>query len=152
MYTYGEDITVAYDIGCAFSKTIPSGSLAQRHVTFNSTSSFLPVFHGYAHSRDCQLNRHPVYIQLRWEWERRHRRLRVRVLIVKCASVFDKVILNISSVSSDRGTYRLLDRWKKFIARQVIISQPHHNYSSSEGIFIYQNASQVLKIIEENTR
>ena len=40
MYTFGEDIAVAYDIGCAFSKTVASGSLAQRHVTFDSTSSY----------------------------------------------------------------------------------------------------------------
>ena len=40
MYTYAEDIAVAYDIGCAFSKAVASSSLTQGHVTFDSTSSY----------------------------------------------------------------------------------------------------------------
>lgn len=60
MDIYGEDILVAYDIGCAFSKTVESSSLAGKARELR-LDFVVPAFHGHAHSRDCQVYWHPMY-------------------------------------------------------------------------------------------
>ena len=59
---FGTKIGCAYDIGCAFSKTLENSSLSQKA----SDAAFrlmVGAFHGHAHNRLCQLQWHPLYIQ-----------------------------------------------------------------------------------------
>ncbi|KAF8881743.1 hypothetical protein BD779DRAFT_1445242 [Infundibulicybe gibba] len=59
---YGDDIALAYDIACAFHKTLERSSLgpaAQHH----RLRGIVPAFHGHAHNRGCQVEWHPMYIE-----------------------------------------------------------------------------------------
>jgi hypothetical protein len=59
--TYGPDLGLAYDIACAFTKTLGSSSLgpeAKRH----RLQGIVPAFHGHAHNRGCQVHWHPMYM------------------------------------------------------------------------------------------
>lgn len=58
---YGKNGGCAYDIGCAFSKTLTNSSLGRqaRELEFRL---MVGAFHGHAHNRKCQLDWHPMYI------------------------------------------------------------------------------------------
>lgn len=59
---YGHNLTIGYDIGCAFSKTIlKSPKLASKAAAAN-TCMLVPSCHGHTHNRACQLQWHPMYI------------------------------------------------------------------------------------------
>ena len=57
----GNDVGCAYDIGCAFSKTLADSRLGaivwEKHFRM-----MVGAFHGHAHNRACQLLWHPLYI------------------------------------------------------------------------------------------
>src|ERR1700733_10719313 len=58
----GNKVGCAYDIGCAFSKTLQRSSLAEK-AKDASFHLMVGAFHGHAHNRACQLEWHPLYIQ-----------------------------------------------------------------------------------------
>ena len=58
----GSKIGCAYDIGCAFSKTLESSSLSEK-VKNSLFRIMVGAFHGHAHNRACQLEWHPLYIE-----------------------------------------------------------------------------------------
>ncbi|KAG1902769.1 uncharacterized protein F5891DRAFT_948139 [Suillus fuscotomentosus] len=51
----------AYDIGCAFSKTLTNSSLGMRACKLDF-HLMVGTFHGHAHNHKCQLDWHPMYI------------------------------------------------------------------------------------------
>lgn len=57
----GDNNVLAYDIGCAFEKTVASSSLGLRSIE-RCLKFVVPAFHGHAHNRPCQLEYHPQYI------------------------------------------------------------------------------------------
>lgn len=59
---YGKNGGVAYDIGCAFSKTLDSSCLGPRARELN-LRMMVGAFHGHAHNRWCQIDWHPMYIE-----------------------------------------------------------------------------------------
>jgi len=59
---YGKDLAVAYDIACAFMKTVSHTSLGPNAMKLN-VRGIVPAFHGHAHNRACQLDWHPLYIE-----------------------------------------------------------------------------------------
>lgn len=59
---YGEDICVGYDIACSFSTTLKSSSLGMA-ATAARLCCVVPAFHGYAHSRSCQVKWHPLHVE-----------------------------------------------------------------------------------------
>lgn len=59
--TLGDRNVLAYDIGCAFEKTVANSSLGSRALACLLTF-VVPAFHGHAHNRPCQLQYHPQYI------------------------------------------------------------------------------------------
>ncbi|KAG2122419.1 hypothetical protein BD769DRAFT_1629231 [Suillus cothurnatus] len=59
---YGKNRGVAYDIGCAFSKTLNISSLGPRTRALNFRM-MVGAFHGHAHNRRCQIDWHPLYIE-----------------------------------------------------------------------------------------
>jgi hypothetical protein len=61
MSVFGEKGGCAYDIGCAFSKTLGNSSLGPRAAALN-LRLMVGAFHGHAHNRRCQLDWHPMYI------------------------------------------------------------------------------------------
>ncbi|OAX32642.1 hypothetical protein K503DRAFT_852090 [Rhizopogon vinicolor AM-OR11-026] len=61
MSVYGQNGSCAYDIGCAFSKTLNASSLGLRARTLG-LRMMVGAFHGHAHNRKCQLDWHPMYI------------------------------------------------------------------------------------------
>lgn len=61
MSVLGENGACAYDIGCAFAKTLANSSLGPRAVSLN-LRMMVGAFHGHAHNRRCQLDWHPMYI------------------------------------------------------------------------------------------
>jgi hypothetical protein len=58
----GSKVGCAYDIGCAFSKTLENSSLSDKakDALFRL---MVGAFHGHAHNRLCQLRWHPLYIK-----------------------------------------------------------------------------------------
>lgn len=58
----GGKVGCAYDIGCAFSKTLENSSLSEKakNALFRL---MVGAFHGHAHNRACQLEWHPLYIK-----------------------------------------------------------------------------------------
>ncbi|KAG1884167.1 hypothetical protein F4604DRAFT_1920018 [Suillus subluteus] len=59
---YGQNGACAYDIGCAFAKTLANSTLGQRAGSLN-LQMMVGAFHGHAHNRRCQLDWHPMYIE-----------------------------------------------------------------------------------------
>ncbi|KAG1780643.1 hypothetical protein EV702DRAFT_1177860 [Suillus placidus] len=58
---YGKNSGCAYDIGCAFSKTLTNSSLGMR-VHELDLHLMVGAFHRHAHNCKCQLDWHPMYI------------------------------------------------------------------------------------------
>lgn len=58
---YGKNGGIAYDIGCAFSKTLGNSSLGPRARELG-LRMMVGAFHGHAHNRRCQIDWHPMYI------------------------------------------------------------------------------------------
>ncbi|KIY42821.1 hypothetical protein FISHEDRAFT_7889, partial [Fistulina hepatica ATCC 64428] len=59
--TYGQELGQAYDIMCAFMKTLKNSSIGEK-VKDSGLIGMVPAFHGHAHSRSCQVNWHPLYV------------------------------------------------------------------------------------------
>ena len=59
---FGEDQLIGYDIGCSFSSTIASSSIAVK-AHENQLVCCVNAFHGHAHKRLCQLSHHPLYLR-----------------------------------------------------------------------------------------
>lgn len=59
---YGSDIALAYDIACAFTKTLATSSVGPRADRLKMRG-IVPAFHGHAHNRGCQVWWHPMYIE-----------------------------------------------------------------------------------------
>ncbi|KAJ7236996.1 hypothetical protein C8J57DRAFT_1087944 [Mycena rebaudengoi] len=60
--TYGGDQGLGYDIMCAFFTTLMCSSLGAKTVGLR-LKGVVPAFHGHAHSRECQLGWHPLYVE-----------------------------------------------------------------------------------------
>jgi hypothetical protein len=58
---YGADLAFAYDIACAFMKTVAASSLGAKALLFR-LRGVVPAFHGHSHNRGCQVHWHPMYI------------------------------------------------------------------------------------------
>ncbi|THU88290.1 hypothetical protein K435DRAFT_821707 [Dendrothele bispora CBS 962.96] len=58
---FGDDWIMGYDIGCSFSQTIKSSSLAPQFNKRNCRTC-VNAFHGYSHNFLCQLFFHPINI------------------------------------------------------------------------------------------
>ncbi|KAG1900180.1 uncharacterized protein F5891DRAFT_1128625 [Suillus fuscotomentosus] len=58
---YGKNGGCAYDIGCAFSKTLSNSSFGSRAHDLGFRM-MVGSFHGHAHNHKCQLRWHPMYI------------------------------------------------------------------------------------------
>ncbi|KIK35771.1 hypothetical protein CY34DRAFT_95512, partial [Suillus luteus UH-Slu-Lm8-n1] len=58
---YGRNGGCAYDIGCAFSKTLTNSTLGPCTHSLGFRM-MVGAFHGHAHNRRCQLDWHPMYI------------------------------------------------------------------------------------------
>jgi len=61
MSVLGDKGGCAYDIGCAFAKTMAKSSLGPCARALN-LQMMVGAFHGHAHNRRCQLDWHPMYI------------------------------------------------------------------------------------------
>lgn len=61
LQVFGKDLGLGYDIACSFAKTVRTSSLAAAAKELKLRLC-VPSFHGFAHSRDCQLENHPLYI------------------------------------------------------------------------------------------
>ena len=59
---YGSDIGLAYDIMCAFIKTVTRSSLGAKVVGLR-LHGVVPTFHGHAHNRGCQTNWLLLYVE-----------------------------------------------------------------------------------------
>ncbi|KAJ7257567.1 hypothetical protein B0H12DRAFT_988360, partial [Mycena haematopus] len=59
---YGSDAGLAYDIMCAFIKTLLRSSLGRKTVALRMRG-IVPAFHGHAHNRMCQIGWHPMYVE-----------------------------------------------------------------------------------------
>jgi hypothetical protein len=59
--TFGEDIGLAYDIMCAFMKTLNNSSIGPK-VKDKRLIGVVPAFHGHAHNRACQVRWHPMHV------------------------------------------------------------------------------------------
>ncbi|EIW80685.1 hypothetical protein CONPUDRAFT_27209, partial [Coniophora puteana RWD-64-598 SS2] len=60
--THGKDVNLGQDTGCAFSKTVNSSPLLGDKARKYNLKICVNAFHGYAHSRLCQLSFHPLYL------------------------------------------------------------------------------------------
>jgi hypothetical protein len=58
----GSKVGCAYDIGCAFFKTLENSSLSEK-VKDALFCLMVGAFHRHAHNRLCQLRWHPLYIK-----------------------------------------------------------------------------------------
>uniref|UniRef100_A0A0W0G279 Uncharacterized protein n=2 Tax=Moniliophthora roreri TaxID=221103 RepID=A0A0W0G279_MONRR len=56
-----DDVAVAYDIMCAFFKTLRRSAKLRDKVIESRLIGVVPAFHGHAHNRKCQVNWHPQY-------------------------------------------------------------------------------------------
>lgn len=59
---YGSDIGLAYDIMCAFIKTVTRSSLGAKVVGL-CLPGVVPTFHRHAHNCGCQINWLPLYVE-----------------------------------------------------------------------------------------
>jgi Kyakuja-Dileera-Zisupton transposase len=56
----GSNVFIAYDIGCTFQSTVLNSSLGDR-AREQRLHFGVPLWHGWAHNRLCQLQFHPLY-------------------------------------------------------------------------------------------
>ncbi|KAK7039291.1 hypothetical protein VNI00_010196 [Paramarasmius palmivorus] len=61
MEDFSADLCVAYDIMCAFFKTMLRSPRLRAKVKEMRLKGVVPAFHGHAHNRKCQLSWHPMY-------------------------------------------------------------------------------------------
>jgi len=61
LMVYSKNGGCAYNIGCAFSKTLNSSTLGPQAQELGFWM-MVGAFHGHAHNRRCQLDWHPMYI------------------------------------------------------------------------------------------
>lgn len=59
--TLNPNITMAYDIVCAFEKIVTQSSLGAR-ASVQGLKFVVPAFHGHTHNWQCQLHYHPQYV------------------------------------------------------------------------------------------
>lgn len=59
---YGSDIRLAYDIMCAFMKTLAKSSLGAK-VLGLWLHGIVPAFHSHAHNPGCQIHWLPIYVE-----------------------------------------------------------------------------------------
>jgi hypothetical protein len=59
--THGEELGLAYDIMCAFIKTLHNSTIGSK-VKERRLIGVVPAFHGHAHNRACQVCWHPMYV------------------------------------------------------------------------------------------
>ncbi len=55
------DITIGYDIGCAFTSTTKHSALLGPRIESRRLTFVVNAFHGYAHNRLCQTMHHILY-------------------------------------------------------------------------------------------
>jgi len=59
----GNDQATGYDIGCSFTSTVATSKLVGPKAEQAAYRFSVNSFHGYAHSRVCQLDHHPLYLK-----------------------------------------------------------------------------------------
>ncbi|KAG1743899.1 hypothetical protein EDB19DRAFT_1894668 [Suillus lakei] len=59
---FGVNGGCAYDIGCAFAKTLANSSVGPLTQNLN-LCMMVGTFHGHTHNRRCQLDWHPMFIE-----------------------------------------------------------------------------------------
>lgn len=57
---FGDNVFIAYDIGCSFSATVRNSSLGPI-VRTKGLRFGTPAWHGWSHNRQCQLDYHPLF-------------------------------------------------------------------------------------------
>lgn len=59
---FGENLCIGYDIMCMFWKIVKKSKIDSLAVS-NQVEGAVPLFHGHAHNRLCQVHWHPNYIE-----------------------------------------------------------------------------------------
>ncbi|KAL0566107.1 hypothetical protein V5O48_015913 [Marasmius crinis-equi] len=59
---YRKDLGLAYDIMCAFYKTLLRSAKLRDQVLAFRLRGVVPAFHGHAHNHKCQVSWHPMYV------------------------------------------------------------------------------------------
>ncbi|KAK7060534.1 hypothetical protein VNI00_001300 [Paramarasmius palmivorus] len=132
MDDFGLDLCVAYDIMCAFFKTLTRSRLGSK-VKSSRLTGVVPAFHGHAHNRKCQLRWHPQY------------RFGVGIEdFEECERFFSRS--NLLASLTRLATY--------FHRRQLLLQHFHFNDEDKHalsGNFIYQTYRRVVQRLLENT-
>ena len=61
LQTLGPDQAISYDIGCAFLKTVDNSQMVGPTARAKHARIHPNAFHGWLHSRLCQVQNHPLY-------------------------------------------------------------------------------------------
>ncbi|KAK7022809.1 hypothetical protein VNI00_016936 [Paramarasmius palmivorus] len=132
MEDFGLDLCVAYDIMCAFFKTMRRSELVGNKIVKMRLKGVVPAFHGHAHNRKCQLSWHPLYI------------LGVGLEdFEECERAFSR--------SNHLASITRLATW--FHRRQAILEHFYFNDEdkhASIGNFIYQSYRRALRRLQED--
>ncbi|KAJ7291871.1 hypothetical protein C8J57DRAFT_1492338 [Mycena rebaudengoi] len=131
--TYGEDIALGYDIMCAFFKTLLRSSLGTRTVVLR-LRGVVPAFHGHAHSCECQIGWHPLYVEGMGLED-----------FEECERTFAKSnhLASVTQMATPFHRQQAIDEYFYF-----------HDLDkhTSSGNFIFQNYRQALEKISANTQ
>ncbi|KJA22422.1 hypothetical protein HYPSUDRAFT_124967, partial [Hypholoma sublateritium FD-334 SS-4] len=121
---------MGYDIGCAFTQTIRSSSLAQKFEA-QKCRCCVNAFHGYSHTYDCQKQHHPNVIE---------------GMGLEDLEILERIF---SSSNQLGGLTRYMTRYR----RRVFIDQFFRNWDNDKyanlGTMLHNNYVQALRIIEE---
>ncbi|KAF8196114.1 hypothetical protein BJ912DRAFT_847093 [Pholiota molesta] len=130
--TLGDRLLIGYDIGCTFSATLASSSLADQFCT--SLSRCCPnAFHGYSHNYLCQARNH--------------------LNIIEGAGLEDLEVME--RVFSASNQLAPVTRYASAYRRRLLIDQYVRQWDADKyeslPSFLYNNYKQALKIIHEDS-
>ncbi|KAI0696074.1 hypothetical protein BC835DRAFT_1406027 [Cytidiella melzeri] len=131
MTVFGNNIGLAYDVGCDTWKTILNCSLRDRALE-QRLRLIVPAFHGHQHNRLCQLDWHPMYIKGAGKedfegCERAFKDSNMLASGTRLATAFHR-----HQAIEQHWTFRSLDK------------------HADSGTFIYNNYKQALGIIRKD--
>ncbi|KAF8170782.1 hypothetical protein BJ912DRAFT_860927 [Pholiota molesta] len=130
--TMGDRLLIGYDIGCSFSATLKSSSLADCFRM--SASKCCPnAFHGYSHNYLCQARNHPN--------------------IIEGIGLEDLEVME--CVFSASNQLASVTRYASAYRRRLLIDQYVRQWDAEKyenlATFLYNNYKQALKIIREDS-
>lgn len=128
----GDDILLAYDIGCAMDTTVRRSSLGEKF-TRKNMQFCVPAFHAYTHNHVCQMQYHPNNIE---------------GMGIEDVETLERVFSGSNHLAP---VVRYMSAYRRRLYIEAYLKQWDEDKLVNTGIFILNNYTQSLDIIAQET-